>query len=84
MPFWKIPSGEVTNYPYLVALARTGKPVVMSTGMCEMTEIEAAINAEIDSVNKKLPVYKHIPNVEIRETEFEKNTTRKIIRYKIK
>ena len=44
MPFWKIPSGEITNYPYLVALARTGKPVVMSTGMCEMSEIEAAIS----------------------------------------
>ena len=33
MPFWKIPSGEVTNLPYLLALAKTGKPVVMSTGM---------------------------------------------------
>lgn len=43
MPFWKIPSGEVTNLPYLLALAKTGKPVVMSTGMCEMAEIEAAI-----------------------------------------
>ena len=43
MPFWKVPSGEVTNYPYLLALAKTGKPVVMSTGMCEMAEIEAAI-----------------------------------------
>ena len=43
MPFWKIPSGEVTNYPYLVALAKTGKPVVMSTGMCEMWEIGDAI-----------------------------------------
>ena len=43
MPFWKIPSGEVTNLPYLLALAKTEKPVVMSTGMCEMDEIEAAI-----------------------------------------
>ena len=43
MPFWKIPSGEVTNLPYLVALVKTGKPVVMSTGMCSMEEIEAAI-----------------------------------------
>ena len=43
MPFWKIPSGEITNYPYLVALAKTRKPVVMSTGMCDMDEIEAAI-----------------------------------------
>lgn len=43
VPFWKIPSGEVTNLPYLEALAKTGRPVVMSTGMCEMEEIEAAI-----------------------------------------
>lgn len=43
MPFWKIPSGEVTDLPYLEILAKTGKPVVMSTGMCEMEEIRAAI-----------------------------------------
>jgi len=44
MPFWKIPSGEVTNLPYLLAIARTKKPVVMSTGMCELDEIQAAID----------------------------------------
>ena len=43
VPFWKIPSGEVTNYPYLVEIAKTGKPVVMSTGMCELHEIDEAI-----------------------------------------
>lgn len=43
MPFWKIPSGEVTNYPYLEALAKTGKPIVMSTGMCTMEEIGEAV-----------------------------------------
>lgn len=43
VPFWKIPSGEVTNYPYLVEIAKTGKPVVMSTGMCELQEIDEAI-----------------------------------------
>ncbi len=47
-------------------------------------EIRAAIEAEIDAVNKKLPTFKHIKNVEIRETEFEKNTSRKIMRYKLK
>lgn len=41
--FWKIPSGEVTNYPYLVEIAKTGKPVVMSTGMCELQEIDESI-----------------------------------------
>lgn len=54
MPFWKIPSGEVTNYPYLVALAKTGKPVVMSTGMCELFEIEAAVKVLKDNGTKDI------------------------------
>lgn len=41
--FWKIPSGEITNYPYLVEIARTGKPIIMSTGMATMEEIEKAL-----------------------------------------
>lgn len=49
VPFWKIPSGEVTNYPYLVEIAKTGKPVVMSTGMCEIYEIDNAL--EVLKVN---------------------------------
>lgn len=40
---WKIPSGEITNYPYLKEIARTGKPVIMSTGMCELEEVKAAV-----------------------------------------
>lgn len=44
MPFWKIPSGEITNLPYLLEIAKTRKPVVLSTGMCEMEEIQAAID----------------------------------------
>ena len=39
---WKIPSGEITNYPYLVEIAKTGKKVIFSTGMAEMGEIEDA------------------------------------------
>lgn len=42
--FWKIPSGEITNYPYLVKIASTGKPIVLSTGMCNLNEIEQALN----------------------------------------
>ncbi len=49
MPFWKIPSGEVTNYPYLLALAKTGKPVVMSTGMCDLDEIRTAVKVLTDN-----------------------------------
>ncbi|MDC0300083.1 N-acetylneuraminate synthase [Verrucomicrobia bacterium] len=39
----KSPSGEITNYPYLKALAHTGKPVVLSSGMAELEEIEASL-----------------------------------------
>lgn len=41
--FWKIPSGEITNLPYLLEIAKTRKPVVLSTGMCEIEEIELAV-----------------------------------------
>lgn len=43
MDFWKLPSGEVTNYPYLVKIAKTGRKVVLSTGMCEIAEIREAV-----------------------------------------
>lgn len=40
---WKIPSGEITNYPYLKKIAKTGKPVIMSTGMSTLKEVDQAI-----------------------------------------
>lgn len=43
MDYYKIPSGEITNLPYLRKIASKGRPVIMSTGMCEMDEIDAAI-----------------------------------------
>lgn len=43
MDFWKLPSGEITNLPYLEAIAQTHKKVVMSTGMCELAEIQDAL-----------------------------------------
>lgn len=44
MDFWKVPSGEVTNLPYLEAIAKTGRSIVMSTGMCDFQEIKNAIS----------------------------------------
>lgn len=41
---WKVPSGEITNYPYLVEIGKTGKRVILSTGMAEMDEVQAAID----------------------------------------
>ncbi len=42
--FFKIPSGEITNLPYLEAIASTNKPVIISTGMADMQEIKDALN----------------------------------------
>lgn len=44
MDFWKIPSGEITNLLYLEAIGRTGKKVVLSTGMSEISEVQEAIS----------------------------------------
>ena len=41
---WKIPSGEITNYPYLVEIARTRKPVILSTGMSTLQEVTEAMD----------------------------------------
>lgn len=43
MPRVKIASGEITNGPLLLAAARTGKPVVLSTGMSTLGEVEDAL-----------------------------------------
>ena len=43
LPLLKIPSGEITNGPYLLHIARTGKPVILSTGMSSLGEIETAL-----------------------------------------
>lgn len=40
---WKVPSGEITNYPYLVEVAKTGKKVILSTGMSTLGEVEEAV-----------------------------------------
>lgn len=46
---WKIPSGEITNYPYLVEIAKTGKDIILSTGMSTLDEVDAAL--EVLKVN---------------------------------
>ena len=41
--FFKIPSGEITNYPYLKLIAQKKKPIILSTGMANMLEIKDAL-----------------------------------------
>lgn len=43
IPILKVPSGEITNYPYLRKIGETKKEVILSTGMSNIDEIEQAI-----------------------------------------
>lgn len=45
MPIFKIPSGEITNLPYLRHIGHLGKEVMLSTGMADLGEIEDALDA---------------------------------------
>ena len=45
---WKIPSGEITNLPYLRKIASMGQPVVMSTGMSRLGEVDDAVDVLLD------------------------------------
>ena len=49
----KIPSGELTNFPYLKAIANTSLPVILSTGMANLEEIEKSVNVLISNGTKK-------------------------------
>ncbi|MCW3071611.1 MAG: N-acetylneuraminate synthase [Bacteroidetes bacterium] len=50
---FKVPSGEITNLPYLRKIGALKKQVIVSTGMCVMSEIEAALNELIKSGTDK-------------------------------
>jgi N-acetylneuraminate synthase len=43
LPRIKLASGEITNGPLLLETARSGKPIILSTGMCSLAEVETAL-----------------------------------------
>lgn len=53
IPLYKIPSGEITNLPYLRHIGSMGKPIILSTGMSTMDEVRDALSILIESGAKK-------------------------------
>lgn len=53
MPIFKIPSGEITNLPYLRHIGQLGKDVILSTGMSTLKEIEDALAVLVSSGTSK-------------------------------
>jgi N,N'-diacetyllegionaminate synthase len=54
MVIFKIPSGEITNLPFLTHIAKKKKPIILSTGMSYLSEVEIAVNTILESGNKEL------------------------------
>lgn len=53
MEVFKIPSGEITNLPLLAHVAKKGKPMIMSTGMANLGEIETALDCVHKEGNRR-------------------------------
>jgi N,N'-diacetyllegionaminate synthase len=53
LQIFKIPSGEITNLPYLRHIGSLGKRVVLSTGMSDLKEVEDALSILIDAGTSK-------------------------------
>lgn len=49
MPIFKIPSGEITNYPYLKRVAALKKKIILSTGMSSLEEVRLAIDILLEN-----------------------------------
>ncbi len=43
LDYWKIPSGEITNYPYLKKIGQYNENIILSTGMCDLEDIKNAL-----------------------------------------
>lgn len=54
IPGFKVSSSDLTNTPFLGYLARKGLPIILSTGMSDIEEIEEAVNAINDNGNKQI------------------------------
>lgn len=52
----KIPSGEITNYPFLREAGSTGKPVILSSGMSRLDEVKAAVSVLREYGSKDITV----------------------------
>lgn len=53
---YKIGADDATNLPFLEAIARLDKPIILSTGMCTIEEIKEAVNAIVGVGNNKLAI----------------------------
>ncbi|MDC0460785.1 N-acetylneuraminate synthase family protein [Candidatus Pelagibacter sp.] len=61
-PFVKVASMDLNNYPFLKYIAKKGKPVILSTGLSELYEIDKAINTIENEGNTKIVILHCVSN----------------------
>lgn len=59
---FKIPSGEITNLPFIEHLARKHRPVLLSTGMSDLLEVETAVKAIRSQGNQQIVLLQCVSN----------------------
>lgn len=62
LPAYKIGSDDAANLPLIRHVARLGKPVLLSTGMCTMTEVQEAVDAMLEEGNDRIVLLHCVSN----------------------
>ena len=62
VPIFKIPSGEINNVPFLTYVAQMGKPIILSTGMSHLGEVELAVQTVRKTGNQELVLLHCVSN----------------------
>ncbi len=68
LPAYKVASTDLTNLPFIKKIAKKGKPVILSTGMSYLSEIELALN-EIKNINNDIILLQCSANYPLRDEE---------------
>jgi N-acetylneuraminate synthase len=59
---FKVPSGEITNLPYLTRMAKYGRPMIVSTGMAYLSEVETAVQTIEKAGNRQYALLHCVSN----------------------
>lgn len=72
LPAYKIASTDATNLPFLKAIAQKGKPLLLSTGMCYLDEVRAAVET-VSRYNQELVLLQCVANYPIADEQANLN-----------
>lgn len=80
----KVPSGEVTNAPFLLAHAHSGKSLIISTGMCSLEEVNKALGVVAFGLcNVENNTLNNIPNKEKFESAFMSEQGQRLLKQRV-